>query len=129
MLNLGTQTASLVNHIQSRAVIGQPEPMLGMACTLLGWTDRYPVTIVVIVGDMITVQEDASIVIEGSQHDGSAVYTYTPNVNGALKTFKRKVGGMWQAVHFNQATKRWRVVKGGMGLRIGERNRYYDPNF
>ncbi|MBI0325563.1 hypothetical protein [Burkholderia plantarii] len=36
----------LVNHLQARAVIGQPEPVVGMGVTILAWTDRYAGTIV-----------------------------------------------------------------------------------
>lgn len=44
-MKLGSETNSVVNHIYSRAVIGQPEPQVGMGGTVLHWTDRDPVTI------------------------------------------------------------------------------------
>jgi hypothetical protein len=34
-MRIGTQTNSLVNHLYSRAVNGQPEPVIGMGATLL----------------------------------------------------------------------------------------------
>ena len=34
-MQLGKQTASINNHLLSRAVIGQPSPKLGMGATLL----------------------------------------------------------------------------------------------
>ena len=35
-MKLGSQTGSVINHLYSRAVIGQPKPKVGMGCTLLG---------------------------------------------------------------------------------------------
>jgi hypothetical protein len=45
MMKLGSQTASLSNHLLSRAVIGEPEVKAGMGVTFLSWTDRDPGTI------------------------------------------------------------------------------------
>lgn len=130
-MKLGSQTGSLINHIQSRAVIGQPEATVGMGVTLLLWTDRSPGTILTVSpdGQWITVQDDRAIFVCGSAHDGSAEYTFEPDPAGSINTFKKQESGMWQHMVKNRATSRWNKSKGGPGLRIGERNKYYDPSF
>jgi primosomal protein N' len=60
-MKLGAQTASLTNHLQSRATIGQPEPTVGMGATLLGWTDRYAGTIVEVLP-----QKNGSVILTSS---------------------------------------------------------------
>ena len=44
-MRLGSETNSVVNHLLSRGVKGQPTPAVGMGVTFLGWTDRSPGTI------------------------------------------------------------------------------------
>jgi len=138
MLKTGTETGSLVNHLHSRGVIGQPVPTVGMGATLLGWTDRYPGTITKVDtiqsanGKRVTVylyvQNDLYAVVKGTSFDGSAEYEYTPNPKGSISVFRSVDGGLWEEVCINAETKRWKKT-GGKGLRIGERERYYDPSF
>ena len=68
-MNLGAQTGSVINHLHSRAVIGQPEPKPGMGCTILKWSDRDAATIrnVFNIRDMRAVQVtcDRAKVIKG----------------------------------------------------------------
>lgn len=131
-MKIGTQTASLVNHLKSRAVIGQPDPEVGMGCTLLLWTDRYPTTITEVfkVGKLtyVTVQDDTFKVVNGSTQDGSAKYEYTPNANGTKHHFRRTESGSWDEVQRNPATGRWKKSD-GYGLHIGAREAYHDPHF
>lgn len=105
-MKLGSQTGSLTNHILSRAVIGQPEPVVGMDCTLLAWTDRHAATIRMVTRSIITVQDD----------------------DGGVYHFRKNVGGMWDEVKLNHSTNRWNKT-GGYGLRIGTREEYRDPSF
>lgn len=144
-MKLGTQTSSLVNHLYSRAVIGQPEPAVGMGVTLLKWSDRNAGTIVeveTIKGVvMIHVTEDDSRVISGSSFDGTADYEFTPRPNGHRYTFRRNDDGTWQEVYRkvlewgddgnpSKVSPRWsKVSGGGKGIRIGERETYRDPSF
>ena len=131
-MKLGTQTGSVINHLHSRAVIGQPKPKLGMGCTILKWTDRDAATIfrVFQVGKAILVEtrDDHARVIAGSGHDGSAEYEHKINVNGSTRHFRRADDGTWHSVHKNETTGRW-VRSGGIGLRIGSRDTYRDPSF
>lgn len=130
MMKLGTQTGSLVNHLLSRAVIGQPTPTVGMGATILSWTDRHAATIrdVWTVGKWtyVSVVQDIAKVVSGSTHNGTAQYEYSPG-HGATMTW-RSSGGAWEGVIWNSSTKRWNKST-GQGLRIGERSEYRDPSF
>ena len=129
------KTNSLVNQLYARSTLGQPTPTVGMGCTKLGWTDRHAGTIVSVRGlnsklwDWeIEVVEDVSTVVSGSGHDGSAVYAFTPAANGHRETYRSVRGtGEWRRVILNRDTGRFNQVGGG--LRIGERETYYDPTF
>lgn len=131
-MKLGTQTGSVINHLHSRAVIGQPEPVVGMGATMLLWTDRSACTIVNVQQvrgkTIVTVQTDHATVIAGSSHDGSAEYRYNPNPKGGEYHFRREADGRWQQVAISNQTGRWGKA-GGRGLRIGERDEYRDPSF
>lgn len=131
-MNLGTQTGSVINHLHSRAVIGQPEPKPGMGATILLWTDRHAATIrnVLRIGNKLAVQvtRDLATVVKGSAHDGSAEYEFTTTPDGTLQTFAFN-GDKWEQYHVNPETKRWNKAKSGRGLRIGERDEYRDPSF
>lgn len=122
----------MINNILKRAVIGQPEPTVGMGCTILSYSDRDPATITEVVVERgvtrIYVRDDDAKVTKGSTHDGSAEYEFTPNPNGRLRTFRRNPDGIWQCVVFNQDTNRWNK-RDHPGLRIGQRDCYYDPSF
>lgn len=129
-MKLGSETGSVINNLYSRAVIGQPEPQVGMGVTVLGWTDRHPGTIVKIEKagkyEVITVQEDKSKVISGTVFDGSAQYEYAQDTAGRLSHFRFR-NNRWEEIHKSDKG-RW-VKSGGYGLRLGQRERYYDPHF
>lgn len=132
MLNTGTQTNSLVNHLYSRSVIGQPAPTVGMGATILGWTDRSPATVVAVfnVGksEFITVQYDAYKRVDGNGMSECQDYEYSPDLNGVTLTFRKSRNGSWDQVRKSEETGRW-AKTGGPGLRIGRRERYYDFSF
>jgi predicted GIY-YIG superfamily endonuclease len=132
MLKLGTQTGSLTNHLYSRQTIGQPEPAVGMGATILGWTDRHAATIMVIWTERgsryIGVRQDIATRVDKNGMSESQEYTYQPNPDGHEQIFRQEKTGGWQAVSFNAETKRYRKVEGS-GLRIGERDEYYDYSF
>lgn len=131
-MKLGSKTGSVINHLHSLAVIGQPEPKPGMGCTILKWTDRDAATIfrVFQVGKatIVETRDDHARVIAGSGHDGSAEYEHKIDVKGSRHYFRRADDGTWHAVRKNAATERW-VKTNGPGLRIGSRDTYRDPSF
>lgn len=137
-MHLGTQTNSLTNHIYARGTIGQPKPDVGMGATILLWSDRNPATItsVIEIGGSkkflyeITVVEDGVKVVKGSQQDGSAEYKYTPRLDGYVMTFRSlKATGQWMQCAKDENGKPGYRKGQGHGLRIGEREKYYDPSF
>jgi hypothetical protein len=150
-MRLGTETGSVMNHLQARMVDGEPVPTIGMGATLLGWTDRYPATIVQVwvkrpgkPGELaggltperqaegyevarIELQEDRAKLIGGSEQSEAQEYEFTPNPQAALKTFRKNKAGLWRQVVKGESG-RW-CDAGGKGLRIGERDAYRDPTF
>jgi hypothetical protein len=127
-MKLGTQTASLTNHILARSVIGQPEPVIGMGATTLHWTDRHAATIIHVGAKLIVVQIDKATRTDSNGMSESQSYSYERNPNGAKYTFRRDKNGMWSEVQWNEETHRFRKT-GGPGLRIGERDEYRDFSF
>lgn len=131
-MKLGTQTGSLVNHLHSRATLGQPFPVVGMGATQLFWTDRHACTItnvqLVRGKTIVSVQNDRATVTSGSTHDGSAEYSFSPKTNNGESHYRCETDGRWQSVIISSSTGRWSKA-GTTGLRIGERDEYIDPSF
>jgi len=132
-MKLGTQTGSVINHLHSRAVIGQPEPVVGMGATMLLWTDRSACTITNV---QRGARQDDRHRADGPHHRSRpaarttavAEYSYARNPKGSEHHFRREDDGRWQQVVINLQTGRWGKVS-GRGLRIGERDEYRDPSF
>lgn len=131
MLKLGSETGSLVNHIHSRAVIGQPEPKVGMGVTFLHWTDRSAGTIfrVFTVGKTtyIETRDDDYKRIDKNGMSEEQDYEFKTRVNGCKRYFRIGRKGFWESVKQNEAG-RW-VKSGSRGLRIGDRDHYHDFSF
>lgn len=131
-MKLGTQTASVTNHILSRATIGQPEPAEGMGATVLHWTDRSAGTIIKVwtwrQSTYVQVQEDKATRTDTNGMSEWQTYSYEPSRLGNVETFRRLDSGQWQHVRLNIKTQRW-VKSDGLGLRIGERDKYHDFSF
>lgn len=134
-MRLGTQTNSVTNHIYSIATIGQPEPKVGMGVTLLGWTDRYPGTIVDVfvqgAYEYIAIQEDNYVRTDNNGFSESQTYEYSRNPRASLIYYRRKRAqgndGRFVRTVKNE-NDRW-VNIDSKGIRIGERERYWDPCF
>lgn len=132
MLKAGTQTGSLVNHLHSRAVRGAPEPEVGMPATILHWTDRSPATIVSVetVGNALIIgaQDDLYQRTDKNGFSETQTYDYSPNPNGHIQYFRRDKNGFWKQVRKNAETGRWNKSEGS-GIRLGVREKYWDPCF
>lgn len=133
-MNLGTQTASLVNHLYSRGVIGQPAPVVGMGATELLWTDRHAMTIVEVVEEKgvvkrIGLTRDEAIVVKGSALDGSAEYRYETRTGAYVSYYRIGKTGLWQQTWRNENGRWIGNAKSGTGLRIGQRDEHRDPSF
>lgn len=132
-MRLGTDTGSMTNHIYSLAVKGQPEPKIGMGATVLSWTDRDAATVIAIEetakGLVVTVREDIARRVDQNGLSESQEYEYTPSPRGHVNHFRREADGRWQAVVRSEKRAGWKMVKGGLGLRMGERRSYRDFSF
>lgn len=117
-MKLGTETGSVVNHLKSRATVGQPTPAVGMGATILLWSDRHPATIIKVTPKTVTVQEDtAERVDDRGPYTEEQEYRFSPNPNGATAVFRLTARG-------------WRQSGGkGAGLMIGHREKFCDPHF
>ncbi len=128
-MKLGSQTGSLVNHLYSRAVIGQPEPVVGMGATILAWTDRYAATITFVTllrgRRIVWVVRDRAKRIDSNGLSECQEYEYTPDDRAPIHVYMQQLNGGWAEVEFNSETQRYRKT-GGNGLRIGERREYRD---
>ena len=131
-MKLGKETGSMVNHLYSRMTKGQPNPEIGMGVTFLHWTDRSPGTII----DIFTIAGDVAIAVQADSYkrtdDNGAFtecqsYEFQPNPDGGI-THYRLNSGKWRQVRRSPDSGRW-VYADGHGLRIGERDAYYDPCF
>lgn len=109
-MNLGTETDSFVNHVMA----GGTRPQVGMGATILMWADRTPGTIVKITPTQIHVQEDDYTRTDNNGMSESQAYEYRRNPGNIIRVFRR--------------TKHGYRCK-GMGLHIGNRERYYDFSF
>lgn len=131
-MKLGTETGSLINHVQSHVVKNQPIPFVGMGVTILHWTDRSAGTIVKIETIKnqlyVHVQEDHAKRMDNRGMSESQEYEYTPNPNAGIFTWRLKPNGMWEGAWFNNKTKRWNKSVGD-GLSIGRRESYHDYSF
>jgi hypothetical protein len=131
-MKLGTETNSLVNHLMSRAVIGQPEPAVGMGVTFLHWTDRSAGTIVDVVvknGKIVIfgAKEDKATRVDKNGMSEDQTYVYERDDGARLLRYKLDRKGVWRGVSLN-ADGRW-VFNGGPGVQLGVRNAYHDFSF
>lgn len=134
MMKLGTQTGNVFNHLDSRAVRGEPALYVGMGATMLQWTDRHAATIIAIkVIRKVTyaiVTRDTATRTDKNGMSESQEYTYSSNPNGTEYIFKKHPKtGFWKEVRMNGKTGRYVQMSTGTGLKIGVRDEYYDYSF
>jgi hypothetical protein len=128
MMNLGTETGSLVNHAMSRAKAALPD--IGDGATLLSYTDRAPATVIDIFTrgkyQYVVVQCDHYTRTDPKIESDTQSYEYAPNTDGSTSTF-RLVGDKWQAVYLCGISQRFKKSDGG--LLLGHREKYHDFSF
>lgn len=129
MMNPGTETGSLVNHLYSRMTKDAPTPEVGMAATILSWSDRNPGTVVAIEKNIIAVQHDTYKRLDKNGMSETQEYEYTPNKNGAVDYFRVNKDGSFTSVYYNSSTRRWKKNSSSFGLILGRREKYYDYSF
>lgn len=133
-MRLGTQTASLTNHIYSRMTIGAPDPKVGDGATVLCWTDRHAATVtdVIPLADgkrvLVIVQEDIATRADANGLSETQEYRFQRNHDGRTHTFRREVDGKYREVRLNRESGRYVLTDGG-GLIVGRRDHYHDFSF
>lgn len=119
-MKLGSETGSVVNHIMTNSK--QKVPVVGDGATKCLWTDRHAGTIVAIrftktgVLKEIDWQEDISTRNDLNGMSETQEYTYIPNPNAKIETFKAKKNGTFKS-------------SSGFSIAIGTRQTYYDYSF
>lgn len=118
-MKLGTETGSLINHVMSRS--GDARPKVGMGCTILGWTDRHPGTIVEVSksGKRIGVRGDLARRTDNNGPSENQTYEFSPNPAASTRYYSLRKTGRWVLV--GQTS--------GPQLAIGYRDKYYDYSF
>lgn len=128
-MKLGTQTGSVMNHLYSRMTIGEPAVYVGMGVTFLSWTDRSPGTIVEVntkKNYIVCIEDDCKRIDKNGMSECQE-YEYTTNPDGHERYFRKDKNGQWRGMRFNE---NGRLVYSGVGgLRVGEREKYYDFSF
>ena len=140
-MKLGSQTGSVTNHIYSRATKGQPHPVVGMGATILLWTDRHAATITRVyevrcrVGKAVQsllhveVQQDIAARTDSNGFSESQAYDYQPNPKAHVEYYRFQDGRWRQLERSEKNGHALKLVNGGHGLRIGDRQEYCDPCF
>lgn len=126
-MRLGTETASVVNHLMSRSTKGAPSPEVGMAATILNWTDRKAATVIGWDGKVVTVQRDKATRVDGLGMTDAQKYEYERNEEGALYSFKLDKSGKWREVVKKESGRV--VFIEGAGLILGVRDEHFDFSF
>lgn len=123
---------SLINHLDAAGVIGQPTPVVGMGATILHWSDREAATIVSVEKYrgrvLLGVQRDRAERVDNNGMSECQSYIYHRETSGGVVYYLQAKNGRWQQVWKNPNTGRWNVHPGA-GLKIGERDQYYDYSF
>ena len=134
-MKLGKQTGSFCNHLYSRSTLGQPEPVVGMGATILGWTDRHAGTIICVVPNptkrwtwRIDVQQDNVTRIDKNGMSEMQEYLATPNPTGTVTPYIFD-GKQWREGYLKDGKFRVYPKGEGSGLMIGIRQEYYDWSF
>lgn len=128
-MKLGTETGSLINHVMANSGFG-PEPHVGMAATVLYWSDRSPATVIEVnmKKRYIVVQDDDFIRTDNNGMSESQQYEFVRNEKGMTRIFRKNKKGEWVYSYINPETNR--IVKaGGCHLRLGSRDKYHDYSF
>lgn len=125
-MQLGTQTASLMNHIMSRSNCA-PEPEVGMGATILGWTDRHAATVISWDGKILRVQRDKATRTDTLGMTDAQEYEYERDPEGCVYDYKRDRSGKWREVAKNDRGRF--VFIDAAGLILGKRDEHFDFSF
>jgi hypothetical protein len=126
-MKLGTQTASLINHIYSKST--PTIPTVGMGATVLQWTDRSAGTVISIEKNIASVQDDNYVRTDTNGMSDVQDYDFSPNLDGRVRNYRfNKRTDRWDEVSINKKTGRW-IKNGSQSIIFGRRDHYYDFSF
>lgn len=96
------------------------QPEVGMGATAIGFTDRYPYTVIEVhkSGKRCKVQEDHAKRLDKNGMSENQSYAYTPNPDGTIVEISRRKNGAWIE-----------VGGGGARFHVGSRRKYHDYSF
>lgn len=99
------------------------EPTVGMAATACAYTDRYAGTIIKIISPArIEWQEDMATRVDGhGMTDVGQRYEYERDQNGRKVVFSKRRNGVWREAGAGRG--------GGLGLRLGARDKFHDFSY
>lgn len=111
------RTGSLVNHLMDGAATVEPE--VGMAATVVHWTDRTAATVVEVskTGHKLVVQEDTATRTDSNGMSDAQSYSYERNPDGRLYEATRRKDGSY------------RLKGGDSRVLLGHREKYRDFSF
>jgi hypothetical protein len=100
-----------------------PQPTVGMGATLCYFSDRHAATVIEVSenGKRIVVQQDKATRTDSNGMSESQTYEYAADPAGAKTTFTLRKNGRW--------VESGSAMKNGTGLRLGEREEYFDFGF
>lgn len=115
----------MINQMLAAATKGQPTPVVGMGATVLSYSDRYPGTIF----RVFTFRKCMAVEVREDDYTLKDHYLHTSKINikGHKRSFVFKDGRWIELV--TREGKLYTGSKRGLGLRIGDRQAYYDPHF
>jgi hypothetical protein len=119
---------SFQNRMYEAMTIDAPEPFVGQAATITGYSDRHAATVKSWDGKILRVTRDRTRRIDDNGMSESQVYEYTTDFDGVEYQFRRARDGRWERVFFNSETKRWKKTNSS-GLILGFRQKYHDFSF
>lgn len=130
-MKAGTETGSLINHLMSRSVLGEPAPVVGMPATVLHWTDRQAATVAELIqcgkSLIVATRDDIAKRVDKNGMSESQDYEFSPNPNGSVHYFRKDRAGKWVSVYRNESG-RW-INGRSAGLLLGSRQQYHDFSF
>lgn len=114
------RTGSAMNHLMGEAA--GDVPVVGTGCTRLGWSDRHPYTVVLVLSPTrIVVQEDRATRVDSNGMSESQEYAFAPNPDGPTRTVTKRKNGAWVEMGESMAN--------GTRYLIGFRKKYHDYSF
>lgn len=115
------RTGSLFNNLYGES--RQPEPIIGMGATILGWSDRHAATVVEVgkTKREVVIQRDHAKRTDTNGLSETQTYEYIANTDARKDTYTLRKDGGW--------VRKGESLKSGQRIMLGRREEYADPTF